>query len=69
MTISDESARVIIRSILQEILDDDSQLSGFGEYGRGWNDKSESVKMKVRELMREWRGGTYDTEREESKEC
>jgi lysozyme family protein len=60
MTISHESARVIIRDILQEILDDDSQLSGFGEYGRGWNDKSESVKMKVRELMKEWKGGSHE---------
>ena len=60
MTISDESARAIIRDILQEILDTDNQLMGFGEYGRGWNDKSESVKMKVRELMKEWRGGTRE---------
>jgi hypothetical protein len=50
-----EEIRIAVVKVLEEVLESGHELGGMGEYGKGWNDKGESVKMIVREMIERWR--------------
>jgi len=53
MTNSNE-ARVLVTEVLQRLLDENDQLGGMAEYGKGWNDKAVSMNIKIKEVMKQW---------------
>lgn len=50
-----EEMRIAVVKVLEEIIEAGHELGGMGEYGRGWNDKGESIKMIVREMIERWK--------------
>jgi len=56
MDIDEKIVRDTVVEVLQEVLDSGYDLGGMGEYGSGWNDRGVQIRMKVREMMRRWRG-------------
>jgi len=55
----------VLLSVLSELLDGNSELVGFGEYGRGWNDRGESVKIKVMQTIERMEGNGKEEEKAE----
>ena len=53
-----DSTKIAIKStvvvMLTKLMDENSELCGFGEYGRGWNDKSKSMDIRLREELKRW---------------
>lgn len=52
--IQNAEARTLVREVLQRLLEDESDVVGYGEYGKGWNDRGESIRQKFEEEMKKW---------------
>jgi len=55
MDIEEQVIRNTVVGVLQDILENSSELVGYGEYGRGWVDGQTSMKMRVGEVMETWK--------------